>query len=478
MTTTLKQNRSPGSMQFTRLHDEQCQEVYWACLDILERTGVRLFDQGALDLFKKAGVKVTDGNRIRIPAGLVERALTTVPKRVTLYDRNGSRAMPVEGYRSFYGPGSDCLNIIDHRTWERRKAVLQDVVEAITVVDALANIDFAMSMFLPSDAPQQFVDRIQMEIMLNKTTKPIIFVTNEFGGCLDAVKMAEIVAGGADALERYPNVVCYINVTSGLIHNPEALQKLLYLSKRGLPAAYVPSTQGGMTAPVTPVAAFTMSQAGALVGLVLSQLNREGAPFIMPGWGGSMLDMRTTIMPYADPDKRGLVPDFVHFLGLPMFSLGGCSDSKVVDQQAGIEAALTLMTEALNGSNIVHDVGYLESGLSGSLAQLAICDEILSWLDHFVKRVEINDDTLPLDLIDEIGPDGNYLHSSHTLQHFRERWYPNLIDRQNYGGWKAAGSKTLAERAAEKVDQILADHHPEPLPEDVLERIRAISRGT
>jgi len=473
--TNIRSNdRIFGNAQFRRLSDEQCQKLYWACLEILERTGVCLYDQEALDLLEKAGVPATDGNRVHIPAGMVEKAFTTVPKQVTLCDWHGNRVMPVEGHRSFFGPGSDCLNIIDHRTGERRQPVLRDVVEAMIVADALPHIDFAMSMFLPVDVPQPVADRYQMEAMLNHTIKPVVFVTTEFSGCVDAVEMAEVVIGGPRALQRNPTVACYINVTTGLRHNQEALQKLLYLAGKGLPAIYVPSSQGGVTAPVTTAGALAVSQAGALVGLVLSQLKREGAPFIMPGWGGNMLDMQTMVQPYADPDKRALAADFVHFLGLPMFALAGCSDSKAVDQQAGIEAALTLMTDALCGGNIVHDLGYLESGMSGSLAQLVICDEILSWLEHFVRGVEINDETLALDLIDEVGPDGQFLDSKHTLEHFRKRWYPSLFERGNYAKWLAKGGKTLGQRAAEQVDTILAEHKPEPLPEDVARATHAI----
>lgn len=463
-----------ASAQFRRLADDQCQKLYWACLEILERTGVRLYDQEALDLLHKAGVPASDGNRVRIPAGLVEKAFSTVPRQVTLCDRHGQRVMPIAGRRSFFGPGSDCLNIIDHRTNQRRKPVLQDVVDGITLADSLPNIDFVMSMFLPGDVPQQVADRYQMEVMLRYTTKPIVYVTTELSGCVDAVEMAERVAGGAEALRRNPLAACYINVSTGLRHNREALQKLLYLAGKGLPCMYVPSTQGGATAPVTVAGAIALVQAGALVGLVLSQLKREGAPFIMPGWGGSMLDMRTTVMPYADPEKRALAPDFVHYLGLPMFALAGCSDSKLVDQQAAIEAALTLMSDALAGSHIVHDLGYLESGLSGSLVQLVICDEILNWLRHFVAGVEINDETLALDLIDQVGPDGQFLDSEHTARHFRERWYPQLFDRNNYESWLKRGGKTLAERAAERVQRILAEHQPKPLPADVARAVHAV----
>jgi trimethylamine--corrinoid protein Co-methyltransferase len=462
------------SAQFRRLSDDQNQKLYWACLELLERTGVRLYEQEALDLLKKAGVSASDGNRVRIPAGLVEKARMTAPNKVTFYDRHGRPAMPVFGHRSFYGPGSDCLTIIDHRTGERRKSILQDNVEGMIVADALENIDFVMSMFWPSDVPQHMVDRYEMATMLRYTTKPVFYVASEFAGCVDAVAMTEMVAGGAEALRRKPLAACYINVTTGLIHNQEALQKLLFLAGKGQPMAYVPSAQGGVTAPVTPAGSLIVSQAGALVGLVLSQLKREGTPFIMPGWGGNMLDMRTTVQPYADPDKRAMAPDFVHSLDLPMFALAGCSDSKVVDQQAGIEAALTLMTDALCGSHIVHDLGYLESGLTGSLAQLVICDEILSWLSHFVSGVDVSDTALALDLIDEVGPDGSFLESDHTYEHFRSRWYPGLFERNNFEGWLGKGGQTLAERAAARVEEILTEHVPDLLDEDIVQQHAAI----
>jgi trimethylamine--corrinoid protein Co-methyltransferase len=457
-----------------KLSEGQSQKLYWACLEILERTGVCLYNQEAIDLLKDAGAEVTDGNRVRIPSGMVEKAFSTVPKNVTLYNRNGKRTMQVGGNRSYFGTGSDCLHIIDHRTGERRTAILQDIAEGMTVCDALEHIDFVMCMFLPSDVPQEILDRYEMEIMLNYTTKPIVYVTTEFSGCRDAVEMAEIVAGGEDELRYKPFATCYINVTTGLRHNEEALQKLLYLSEKGLPFTYIPSAQGGVTAPITVAGTMAINNAGVLVGLVLSQLKRQGAPFIIPGWGGNMLDMRTTVQPYSDPEKRGQAIDFAHYLGLPTFSLGGCSESKMVDQQAAAEAALTLFTDALFGGNMIHDVGYLESGLSGSLPQLAICNEIISWLEAFMKEVEINDATLALDLIDEIGPDGQYLDNPHTMKHFRERWYPKLFDRSNYDGWQKKGGNSLGERATVQVEKILAEHKPEPLPADIAKAVHAV----
>jgi trimethylamine--corrinoid protein Co-methyltransferase len=180
------------------------------------------------------------------------------------------------------------------------------------------------------------------------------------------------------------------------------------------------------------------------------------------------------VSPYCEPDQRGIAHALAHHNDLPQFGLGGCSDSKLVDQQAAAEAALTLMAETLGGANLIHDLGYLESGLCGSLAQLVVCNEMVGWTEYMMAPVEISDETLALDLIDEVGPDGQFIDSDHTMAHFRERWYPEVFERGNYDQWQAAGGKSLGERAAERVTKILAEHQPEPLPEDVAEKVSAI----
>jgi len=467
-------DRIYGGAQYSRLSSEQCQKLHNASLEILARTGVRLYYQEAIDLLKKAGASVSDGNRVRIPAGLVEQAFSTVPKRVTLYNQNGQAAMFLEEGNCYYGTGSDCLHIIDHRTEERRNAVLQDVVEGMTVCDALPHIDFVMSMFLPSDVDALASDRYQMEVMLNQTTKPIVYVTNEFSGCVDAVEMAEAVAGGAEALKLRPFAACYINVTTGLRHNEDALEKLLFLAEKGLPALYIPVVLSGISGPVTPAGAVALVNAGVLVGLVLSQLKRPGAPFITSGMSGGELDMSTMVSPYCGPDYKGAAHALAHHYNLPQFGMGGCSESKLVDQQAAAEAALTLMAETLGGANLIHDLGYLESGLCGSLAQLVICDEMVGWIEHMMAPLEVSDETLALDLIDEVGPDGEFLSADHTMAHFRERWYPKVFERGNYDQWLDKGGQSLGERAAERVTQILAEHKPEPLPDNVARAVHAV----
>jgi len=459
---------------FTRLTDQQQAQMKAASLEILECTGIRLFHQEALDLLHHAGLQIEDGNRVRIPAPFVEQAIAMAPHRVTLFNQHGAPVMPVGGYRSFFGPGSDCLHIIDHRTGERRDPVLNDVIEGTILCDALGNIDFLMSLFLPVDVDRERADRYQMEAMLNHTSKPIVFVTYDLSGCTEAVNMAEAVAGSPTSLAEKPFVACYINPTTGLRHNKEALQKLLYMAEKGLPLFYIPGAMAGAAVPVTVASSNAMRLAGALAGIVIAQLKREGTPVFIPGWGALALDMRTTIQVYSGPDHQGVAQALAHHLDLPMLSLGGATDAKLVDQQAGIEAALSLLFNTIAGSQVVHDIGYLESGLSGSLAQIVICDEILTWVKRALSPVEISTESLALDMINAAGPDGQYLDKKHTLRHFREQWHPLLFDRNNYETWVKKGKKTLAQRASERVNEILGTHKTEPLPADIKQAIHAI----
>ncbi len=459
---------------FPRLSERQFRQIHEASLEILERVGVRLYLAEAVDMLKKAGARVSDDTLVRVPARLVEKMLLSVPKEVTLHDRNGNPVMRLGGYRSFYGPGSDCLNIIDHRSGKRRKPVVQDIAEGAILCEHLPHIDFVMSMVLPADVDGTIADRYQMEAMLSSTTKPIIYVTYEMEGCRDAVQMAEAVMGGEETLRRTPTVACYINAVSGLRHNKEALEKLLFLASKSLPSLYIPSSTAAITSPVTPAGSVALDFAGVLVGLVLSQLKREGAPVIVSGMPpGGTLDMKTLVTSYCEPE-RTITTALSHHYGLPMFAIAGASEAKTFDQQAAAEAALSLVVETLAGSNIIHDLGYLESGLTFSFAQLLLANEVISWIRAFVKGYEVNEETLAVNLIAEVGPEGDFLDTSHTLRHYRERWYPDLFERARYDSWLSKGGKSLAERAKEKIDSILAEHRPEPLPVKTRERLHEI----
>jgi trimethylamine--corrinoid protein Co-methyltransferase len=457
--------------RFSYLAPRQQQRLHEASLELLERVGARLQEPRAVELMRKAGAEISEDGSVRIPAKRVEWALRAAPKSILLHDREGRPALPLQRGRVFFGPGSDCLYVLDHRSAERRLAKLRDVEEAARLADGLPNIDFQMSAFLPSDVPPEKANQAQMLAMLENGSKPILFVTNDFAACLEVIRAAEAVAGGAGALASHPFCGCYINVTAPLRHNAESLQKLLLLAGRGIPTTYTPMVLRGVSGPVTGAGATALANAGELVGLLLAQLVREGAPVIHSGGYGDVFDMQTLVGAYAGPESYGSRSSMAAFYGLPSFGLGGASDSKLPDEQAAAEAALTLMAESLAGVNLVHDLGYLESGKCGSLQMLAVCDELAGWIRHFQRGIEVNEETLALATIEELGPDGDFLSSEHTVQHFRAGWMPALFDRKHYEGWAAAGKKTLGARSRERVEQVLAAHKPAPLSPETRRRL-------
>jgi trimethylamine--corrinoid protein Co-methyltransferase len=447
--------RSLGDHLYARISPMQCGALHEAALRILEHTGVRLPLPSAVSRLHDAGALVRDDDRVRIPRELVEWALDRAPDSVTLYNRRGEKALVLDGTHTFYGPGSDCLRILDHRSGAIRTPVLGDVRDAVRLTARLDNLDFVMSMFLPSDVDQRIADRYQMRLMLTESDKPIVFVTYDTGGCLDAVAMAERLAGGSEPLRSRPSICCYVNATTALWPNAEALEKVIFLAERGLPTLYVPGAQAGVSTPATAAGSVAEITAGILLGLVLAQLTCEGAPFIVKGWGGGGLDMRTMVYGYATPDQRATSIAMARYYGLPSFALAGASDAKLVDGQAAAEAALTLTVETLAGADLVHDLGYLESGMTGSLAQLVVCAEIVSWLRHLQRPLVVDEEALALDLVDEVGPGGQFLAADHTRRHFREQWYSGLFERLSRDAWESDGAMTLAERAALRVEDVI-----------------------
>jgi trimethylamine--corrinoid protein Co-methyltransferase len=166
--------------------------------------------------------------------------------------------------------------------------------------------------------------------------------------------------------------------------------------------------------------------------------------------------------------------DLARYYRLPVFSFGGCSDSKTFDQQASLEGALWLLTTALAGGNLSHDVGYIEYGLTASMEMTVMSDEVIGLVRRILGGVQVNEETLALDVIDRVGPGGHFLDEEHTLRHFRENWYPTLLNRTSYSAWEEQGAATYGELANRRVREILERHRPQPLPEDVQAAVRAI----
>jgi trimethylamine--corrinoid protein Co-methyltransferase len=189
------------------------------------------------------------------------------------------------------------------------------------------------------------------------------------------------------------------------------------------------------------------------------------------------MDMAQGLISYAAPEFMLAMTAFSELCQhyqLPIFSFSGCSDAKMFDEQAAAEGAIWMMLTALSGGNLIHDVGYIESGLTASYDQIVAMDEIAGLVKRFMQGVQVTKETLAVEVIDRVGPMGHYLADDHTFAHFRENWVPSLLDRSTFADWETNGAQSMRERVREKVLHILQNHKPAPLADDLNSELEMI----
>jgi len=310
--------------------------------------------------------------------------------------------------------------------------------------------------------------------MVKNTSKPLILTTVDGKGLEDIYNMCCIIADGEDNFRLRPFMALYSEPITPLTHAKEALSKLKFAAKKGIPNVYTPAPNAGATSPVTLAGTIALGAAEYLAGIVFAQLIAKGAPMISGGVHFAM-DMSTGVASYGSTEFNLLhaaMAEICKYFGLPVFSTCGCSSSKIFDGQAALEAMYGTISAAFSGANIIHDIGYLEDGLCGCYEQLVLTDELIGMVKRYISSVKVNKNTLALDVIEKVGPGGNFLMEDHTFANFKnEMFMPGLIDRSVYANWKTNGSKSLEVRVNEKVKEILKEHKPEPISPDKLLKI-------
>lgn len=461
------------------LTEEQIKEIHLASLDILETVGVRVNHDEAVRMLADAGCRVKPGNIVQIPGWLVEQCIRSAPSRITVYNRLGDEAMRLEGRKIHYGLGTDLIKTRDVRTGELRASTLEDVKNAARVVDYCSDIDFVASFALPNEAKTNMMYIECFRAELENTVKPIFFTA---AGCEDLavmIEIAEAVAGGEAALREKPFLINYSEPTPPLVHSYGAVSKLLLCADKGVPICYTPADVMGASAPVTLAGAIVQANAEALSGIVIHQVRHKGSP-IISGFFATPMDMLSSVFVYGGPEFRlthSAYADLYHYYGIPCWGTAGITDSHAVDQQAAFEAGMTLLLAALDGANLIHDVGYMGAGLIGSPASIVMSNEIIGWVKRVIRGFEITPDLMGLDVIRSVGPGGDFLAEDHTRKYYRsELWRPKISNRDDPDTWAAKGGKTYGDRLAEETIAILESHAPTPVEPDAMAKIDEIVR--
>ena len=451
------------------LSHNQREDIHFGALELLENTGVQILHSEAISILREAGA-IIDEKLVRIPEALLKRALSTTPSRVVMANRHGERKMFLEGKRSYFGTGSCCPYTIDPFSGQRRLAEKTDVANMAKLCDYLHNIDFVMSMNLVRHPSPEMGYIHEFDTMLRNTTKPIIVSAQNGDNVYNIIKMAQVTMGGSEDLRKKPMLAVYSESTSPLRHAEDAVSKLLICAEHRIPLIHTVGIMAGATAPITLAGAIVQANAELLSGLVIHQLKQPGAPFI---YGGTItaIDMKTMAHPYGAPEfhvASAALTEMGEYYSLPVFSTGGCSDAKSFDEQAAAEAAYSLLLASLSGGNLIHDIGYIDSGLTSSLSQIVFSDEMIELIKHVTSGISFKEDDLALNIIHDVGPGGHFLAEKHTLDHFRKIYSPKLFTRHSYANWETSGKKSLSNIVNDEVVRILDNHIPDPIDKEII----------
>lgn len=420
------------NIKFSILNQEDISMIHQTSLTLMEEVGMKIQGRRVLNLLQDYGAKLSADGLTKIPSSLVENALKTVPKAFILYTREGEPVFKIDCKSIYFGTHADQLQLLDPVTGQARKFFKEDIQLMAKLADYLPNIEFVLSVGLTSDVNAKIQSQVTFIETIRHFSKPINFSSNDVQGLKDIIEIASLVSGGRLKLQEKPFIFYYCEPIPPLTHPEESTEKLWICAENRLPVVYMPYCMMGGTAPMAFAATLAQCNAEVLTGLVITQLVNAGTPFIY-GAMPSIFDMRTTIGSYGAPEFHLLVAaasEMAFYYGLPFYGTAGTTDAKVIDEQAVAEVTMSCFSTLLSKANIIHDVGIMDHCNSVSPELVVLADEIIEMLKSFSRGVEVNQDTLALEVIREIQPGGHYLTSEHTANNFKTVWYPQFFSRK------------------------------------------------
>ena len=450
-------------------------QIAEAAFQVLEKSGVAVHSDEAFHAFEEAGADVDREERIvKLSRAMVEDAIASNPSSITLHSRDGRFDAVLEKDRVHYGTGGTAIHVLDPDTGVRRDSNIGDVILNARLIDALENVHVnTINVFPHEIEARENIDVNRFFHALDNTTKHVMGGVYSIEGCRKVVRMAEVIAGSPEALRAEPFVSFITLVISPFKIDREYGDMTCYFASEGLPVVVPTEPIAGTTSPVTLAGNVLTHIAETLAGIALVQTVRRGAPGIC-GTVGSITNLRT-MDHLAGPIERAMVnagaSQMAQHFEIPLYSTGGTTDAKELDVQAVYESALSSQLVAMSGANYIHDIaGLMESDLTVSYEKLVVDNEILGMIQRVLRGIEVNDDTLAVDLLIEQGPDGNFMAAKHTLDHMRsEFFFPKLANRARREAYDP--NDTAIDRARSFVDEIRKSKPESRLPADVREKI-------
>lgn len=444
----------------------ELERVHQASITILEEVGLHVPYHTARDYFQGKGAFVDHEARVvKIPLSLVEWALEQAPASFTLYGNDPQFKLQIGGdqeFPVFAGLGTP-LSVVDLHSGEIRAATRQDMLEHIILINACRNIHGCQMDVWPDDIPMTTIHTEAIRAWAENSRKTFGMGCYGYLPTWDMMRMTALAVGGKEELRRKPRFMAICSVVSPLQMDQSQLEGMFICADYGQPVALSPEGIAGATAPVTLAGLLAQENAAILAHITLAQIFRPGTP-VLYGTVSTVANMRDGTVALGAPET-GLITaasaQLARLYKLPIRSVGGATDAKRANFQAGFERMGNLLPAVLAGVNLITCAGTLDGTLLEDHAMLMFDDEMCAAALRVARGIEVTDETLPLDLIREVGYTGNYLAAEHTAQHFKDELFiPSLSIRQPYQSWEENGSPSALDRAREKALQVLNDHQP------------------
>jgi len=461
------------------LSDADIERLDAAVIDVLGDVGVRFPLARALDALARGGCRVDRVAQVaRLPEGVVRAALRAAPRAPLLAARDPACDLLLDG-RSCYLSNDGCgVWVIDPHTGERRASTKADVADSARFVDAVPQVSFYWGPVVTAeDVPRATRPLHELEAIFANTSKHFqaVDVVGEHM-TRRAVEMARVVAGGAEELRRRPIMSLIACPIDPLGNEGASLEAALVAAEAGVPVGFLSLTLGCASAPATMAGNLVVNLAAVIAGIVMLQLAYPGAPVFMAG-APSVMDLKTGGYTGGGPEDYLLAAaatQMAHHYGLAMNMGTMASGAKEAGWQAAVDDTLSTLASVSAGAEMMTGCGLLDGSKTLSYAHLLMEAEVYGIVQKVAGGIDVSDETLALDVIRKVGPNGTYLAEKHTRRHMSEIWRPRVWDRTPYDAWLKDGRRGALQNAEERAREILRTHAPTLVAVDVRAELRRL----
>ena len=462
--------------RFQLLDKSFIERIVGEAFQLIENPGVRVAPY-VVELLRDAGIRVEDGVA-HITETVARKALESVPRGFSLYDRSGKPVVRYEGDQVHFDPGSSCLNILDPKTQQARPAQAADLERLVQVAEMLPQFSAQSTAMVCNDVPQEIGDWYRLLLVLWYSEKPVVTGAFSASSLHTLLELLTIESGGADELRRHPRAIFDVCPSPPLNWSEFASQNMVDLARAGVPAEIVSMPLAGATAPVTLAGSVVQHAAECISGITIHQLAKPGAPIV---WGGApaIFDMRTGRTPMGAIETAMLdvaCAEVGKYFGLPTHAYMVAGDGRLVDAQAEMESGMSATLGALAGINMISGAGMLDFLACHSIEKLVIDAEAIASAQRLIEGIEPRGDSLAIDMFAQTGLHGDFLKLKETRALFRkEQHFPSAVVDRGLATMDETAPGVL-DRAQQRVEELLVAYERRPLPPDREREMIAFAR--